>query len=209
MTKSQFNPSKGVTKLGKLLEKKKLKMNKLYDAAYELFTLNGVRNTIIDDIVKHAGVAKGTFYLYCKDKYDLVDKVIIRKTSIVLKHALEAIDEKRKTEPLSFQQSVIFFADYLIKYFQKDTKLLELIFTNLSWELYEKAFDGEELKTAREAFIKNFVTSGSSRDEAQRRLYIIVVMVGHVCYNSIVLEKPYKFEEVKDELYRAIERILE
>ena len=192
----------------KLIEKKRLKMNKLYDAAYELFTLKGVHNTIIDDIVKHAGVAKGTFYLYCKDKYDLVDKIIIRKSSVVLNHALASLDEKRKLEPLSFQQSVIFFADYLIKYFQKDTKLLELIFTNLTWELYERAFDGEELKTAREAFIRNFVISGGSRDEAKKRLYIIVVMVGHVCYNSIVLKRPYKFEELQDELYRAIERIL-
>ena len=46
-------------------------MTKLYDAAYELFTSNGVHNTVIDDIVKSAGVAKGTFYLYCKDKYSL------------------------------------------------------------------------------------------------------------------------------------------
>ena len=192
----------------KLPEKKKLKMNKLYDAAYELFTLKGVHNTIIDDIVKHAGVAKGTFYLYCKDKYDLVDKIIIRKSSVVLNRALAALDEKREEEPLSFQQSVIYFADYLIKYFQKDTKLLELIFTNLTWELYQKAFNGEELKTAREAFIKNFVTTGGSRDEAQNRLYIIVVMVGHVCYDSIIVKKPYEFKDVKDELYRAIERIL-
>ena len=192
----------------KLLEKKRLKMNKLYDAAYELFTLKGVHNTIIDDIVKYAGVAKGTFYLYCKDKYDLVDKIIIRKSSVVLNRAMESLAEKRKKESLNFQQSVIFFADYLINYFQKDTKFLELIFKNLSWELYEKAFDGEELKATRDAFIKNFVLSGGSRTEAHHRLYVIVVMVGSVCYNSIVLKKPYEFKDIKEELYRDIERIL-
>lgn len=192
----------------KVLQKKKLKMAKLYDAAYDLFTSNGVHNTIIDDIVKHAGVAKGTFYLYCKDKYDLVDKVIIRKTSVVLNRAMEALEQNQANGLLNFQQSVIFFVDYLINFFESDTKFLELIFKNLSWELYEKAFNCEELETARKAFIKNFVLAGGDSQNAHRRLYIIVSMVGAVCYSSIVLKTPYKFEDVKPELYRSIERIL-
>ena len=43
------------------------------DAGYDLFITKGINNTVIDDIVKKAGVAKGTFYLYFKDKYDLVN----------------------------------------------------------------------------------------------------------------------------------------
>ena len=36
----------------------------LYLAAYELFTEKGITETAISDIVKKAGVAKGTFYTY-------------------------------------------------------------------------------------------------------------------------------------------------
>ena len=51
---------------GGILKKKELKMTKLYDAAYDLFTSKGVHETVIDEIVKHAGVAKGTFNIYFK-----------------------------------------------------------------------------------------------------------------------------------------------
>lgn len=193
---------------GKLLENKRQKMGKLYDAAYELFTSNGVHNTIIDDIVKNAGVAKGTFYLYCKDKYDLVDKVIIRKMSALLNGAMAALEEKNREQTLSFQQSVVFFADYLINFFRKDPKFLNLIYKNLSLGLYERAMKSEEMHAARKKFVESFVEAGGSGESARRRLYIIVNMVGFVCYNSIILQIPYRFDEIKSELYRSIEQVL-
>ncbi len=192
----------------KIIEKKRIKMAKLYDSAYELFTSNGVHNTVIDDIVKSAGVAKGTFYLYCKDKYDLVDKIILKKSSIMLNDAMEAVEEKQRVEGFNFQQSVIFFVDYLVDFFKKDKKLLELIYKNLSWELYEKVFNYEELDKVRKAFIDNFINAGGNSETAKQRLYIIVSMVGSVCYNSIVLKVPYQLDTIKPELYRSIKQIL-
>jgi AcrR family transcriptional regulator len=47
---------------GKVFENKKKKMSRLYDAAYELFTSKGVHATVVDEIVRRAGMAKGTFY---------------------------------------------------------------------------------------------------------------------------------------------------
>lgn len=193
---------------GKLSENKKIKMTKLYDAAYDLFTSNGVRNTIIDDIVKNAGVAKGTFYLYCKDKYDLVDKVILRKTSALLNGAMEALAEKGKTQTLTFQESVIFFADYLIDFFNKDVKFLELIFKNLSLSLFDKAMHCTEMETAREEFNRNFILNGGSVEEAGKRLYIIVCTISSLCYNSIVLKGPYTMDEIRPEMHRSVQRIL-
>ena len=192
----------------KITEKKRLKMTKLYDAAYELFTSNGVHNTIIDDIVKRAGVAKGTFYLYCKDKYDLVDKIILKKSSALLNNALEAVEKEQQAKDLDFQQCVIFFVDYLIEFFRKDVKLLELIYKNLSWELYEKVINYAEIDNVRKLFIVNFMNEGGNGEAAKQRLYIIVSMVGSVCYNSIVLKCPYQLNEIKPELYHSIKQIL-
>lgn len=63
-----FN-SKGInlpkTKLGLA------KMNKLLDAAEELFTRNGFHGTSISDICKAAGTAVGTFYIYFQTKTDV------------------------------------------------------------------------------------------------------------------------------------------
>lgn len=192
----------------KILENKRAKRTKLYDAAYDLFTSNGVHNTVIDDIVKSAGVAKGTFYLYCKDKYDLMDKIILKKSAAVLGSAMEAVEKERTEHLLGFQQCVAFFVDYLLDYFKDDTKLLELIYKNLTYELYEKMMDYEELDSARNAFISNFIDTGVNNQTARYRLYIIVSMVGAVCYNSLVLKVPYQIDAVKPELYRAIKQIL-
>lgn len=47
------------------------KMNKLLDAAEELFTKNGFHGTSISDICKKAGTAVGTFYIYFETKTDV------------------------------------------------------------------------------------------------------------------------------------------
>jgi len=193
---------------GKLLENKKLKMARLYEAAYDLFTSKGVHATVVDEIVRHAGVAKGTFYLYCRDKYDLVDKVIIRKTSALLEKTMLALAQKKEKQPLSFQESVIFFVDSLIHAFQNDTRFLELVFKNLSPELFEHLFHCTELEDVRRKFIENFMLNGGTSEVAGQRLYLIVCMVGSVSYSSIIMKMPYQFDEIRPELYRSIEQIL-
>lgn len=47
------------------------KMNKLLDAAEELFTNHGFHSTSISDICKKAGTAVGTFYIYFETKTDV------------------------------------------------------------------------------------------------------------------------------------------
>ena len=192
----------------KLIENKIVKMAKLHEAAYELFTSIGVHNTKIDDIVKNAGVAKGTFYLYCKDKYDLVDKIILRKSTVVIQNAMKAVEESQKTGQKDFLKSVIVFIDYLVEFFKNNKKLLSLIYKNLSWDLYQKAMAYGEMDGIKQTFLQHFIVEGENSEVAQQRLFIIVSMVGAVCYNSIVLETPYHIDNIKQELYQSIAKIL-
>jgi len=192
----------------KVIENKIVKMTKLHDAAYELFTSIGVHNTKIDDIAKNAGVAKGTFYLYFKDKYDLVDRIILRKSTVVIEDAIKAVIESQKSGQKDFLKSVIVFVDYLIEFFKNDKKLLALIYKNLSWELYEKAMTYEGIDGIKQTFIQHFIVDGAGSEVAQQRLFIIVSMVGAVCYNSIVLGTPYPIDNIKPELYQSISKIL-
>lgn len=193
---------------GKLLENKRIKMGRLYDAAYELFTKKGVHATVVDDIVRHAGVAKGTFYLYCKDKYDLVDKIILRKTSVLLNDTMKALERRGREHPMTFEQNVVFFVDALIRAFRNDKRFLELFFKNLSPSLFEQLFRCAEFENVRALFTRNFMRGGGTSEAAGQRLYLIVCMVGAHCYSSMILQKPYGFDEVSPELYRAIRRIL-
>ena len=65
----------------RVAEKKKQKQEALLMSAFELFTSKGINNTSISDIAKQAKMAKGTFYLYFKDKYDIRDRLIANKAS--------------------------------------------------------------------------------------------------------------------------------
>ena len=56
-----------------LEQKKAAKRKRLLDAAYTLFQEKGAANTTINDIAKEAQVAKGTFYLYFRDKTEILD----------------------------------------------------------------------------------------------------------------------------------------
>ena len=72
--------------MGRVEENKKKKKEALFRTAYELFTTKGINSTAISDIVEKAGVAKGTFYLYFKDKYDIKNKLIAHKTKELFDH---------------------------------------------------------------------------------------------------------------------------
>jgi AcrR family transcriptional regulator len=45
-------------------------------AALEEFSARGFADTRLDDVAKHAGVAKGTIYLYFRDKQDLFQELV-------------------------------------------------------------------------------------------------------------------------------------
>ena len=81
--------------MGKLELNKKRKKSALYNTAFELFTTKGLAKTTISDIVENAGVAKGTFYLYFKDKYDIKNKLTAFKTHELFEKSSKSITESR------------------------------------------------------------------------------------------------------------------
>src|SRR5690625_2709393 len=89
----------------------------LYLAAYELFTEKGITETAISDIVKKAGVAKGTFYTYFKNKEDILERLILNKSMKVLDEAMTITKEQ---EVADFNEKLFLFIDYIIEYFKKD-----------------------------------------------------------------------------------------
>src|SRR5699024_6172546 len=94
----------------------------LYLAAYELFKEKGITEkiiteTAINDIVKKAGVAKGTFYTYFKNKEDILERIILNKSMKVLDEAMTVTKEQ---EVADFNERLFLFIDYIIEYFKKD-----------------------------------------------------------------------------------------
>jgi AcrR family transcriptional regulator len=67
------------------------KRNRILDAAQNLFLRYGVKRTALDDVVREAGIAKGTLYLYFDSKDALFAGVAEQLCADVLRNAEEAI----------------------------------------------------------------------------------------------------------------------
>lgn len=117
----------------KVDQNKKQKRDSLLDAAFSLFMENGFHKTSISDIVNQAGVAKGTFYLYFTDKYDIRNKLISHKAAQVF---LAAYHEMQKEELSSFEDQIIFIIERILLQFQKDHSLVFFISKHLSWAFF-------------------------------------------------------------------------
>jgi AcrR family transcriptional regulator len=185
---------------------KRKKEDSLYAAAYELFTTQGIHNTAISDIVKKAGVAKGTFYLYFKDKYDVLDKIILNKSSEIL---VEAIEHTNTKEFNSFEEKLLYFIDYIIEYLKQNKLLLKLIYKNLSWGVVRKAYkDYKGINEIYYMFEEGLKDHDLKEGDIEKIIFIILELVGSVCYSCIVLREPTNIDEMKPILFEIIKKII-
>ena len=102
--------------MGKLDINKRLKMDSLLNTSFELFTSKGINKTSISDIVEKAGVAKGTFYLYFKDKYDIRNRLIAHKSSQLFARAYACLQVSGLT---GIEDKLLFIVDHTIMCCQK------------------------------------------------------------------------------------------
>ena len=89
----------------KIKEAKERKKNNLLEAGYQLFSTKGVTNTSVQDIVNKANIAKGTFYLYFKDKYALEEAIVIHKSKQLFDEALTALKKQNIKENIPAEEA--------------------------------------------------------------------------------------------------------
>lgn len=117
---------------------RKQKKNALRRRPLICFAIRALQRRPISDIVSDAGLAKGTFYLYFKDKYDLRDKLIAHKAGQLFADAHHALLDQKFN---SFEDQIIAVADYIIGRLNDDHGLLTFISKNLSWGIFKTAFE--------------------------------------------------------------------
>lgn len=187
--------------------KKKQKKDALYNTAFDLFTTKGITKTTISDIVDKAGVAKGTFYLYFKDKYDIKNKLTAHKASQLFQDAHTAL---LRTEVTGFEEQFLFIIDYIINILVDNPSLLQFIAKNLSWGVFRGAFDTklEEDYDIYQAFLNLLEADNLTCEEPELMLFMIVELVSSTSYNCILNQKPVDIHTFKPYLYQAIRDML-
>lgn len=190
--------------MGKLEENKQSKQSRLLDTAFALYTTKGITKTSISDIVNAAGVGKGTFYLYFRDKYDIANHLVARRGHSICHQALCAL---AKTEIELPEERVIFVLNSILDHFQREPVLLRFINKNLSWGLFRQAIQQDE--PGVEHFLKEiFRDSISEWRDLETMLYLIIEMVSGSCYSVILDHDPMPLEEFKPHLFFAVRCIL-
>ena len=193
--------------MGKTVQtKKEAKRQRLLDSAYELFLKKGAGETSIHEIAQNAQLAKGTFYLYFRNKEEMTQALMRRVSRRVLSQAWAALEENRQE---SLAENTIFLVDWIIEYFKRDALVLRLLERNFSWPVIQAEIDSGQ-DPLYQALMKDLeqspVLQGHSRQEVYKYIFAYLEMVGSVCYSSIIQHTPGEIDEMKPVLYDIIRR---
>ena len=198
----------GKNLINKIETNKKEKKKRLLLSAYRLFSKKGINNTSIQDIVNDAGVAKGTFYLYFKDKYEIQEALIIKESSNLFNEALSKLDKDKIKD---FDEQLIFVIDYIIDKCTKSPEIINFISKDLSLGVFNeqlsKIIFNEQIGIYQE-FIGGMKKSKIKYKNPEVTLYTIIELVSSTAFNSITKNYPQDINEYKKYLYKVIKLIL-
>ncbi|MCM1530082.1 MAG: TetR/AcrR family transcriptional regulator [Alistipes sp.] len=196
--------------MGKINSNKKQKENSLLKNAFEAFTTKGFSKTSITDIVNKAGVAKGTFYLYFKDKYDIRNKLISHKSSQLFRNATDALEKCGSS--LEFEDQIIFIIDNIINQLNEDQSLLTFISKNLSWGIFKTALNSpttdDDINFA-DVYDLMLREAPYELNDPEIMLFMIVELVSSTCYSSILYSEPCSISELKPHIFETVRLIIE
>lgn len=145
--------------------------------AVELFEQQGVEETSVNQIVRHAGIAKGTFYLYFKSKDELIDTVFERYTEQFF---------GRVVDPNGSEPRVKAFSSSIIEYFSENrlflVELRKSLFENRGYRYTEKTVKALSL------VIMNYLNLNRQYPITRLDTYsrMIIGMILEICYRLVV-----------------------
>lgn len=187
------------------------KEERLLEEGFKLFINKGIKNTSIQDIVNNANIAKGTFYLYFKDKYELRDVLIMKKSQKLFNDALLKL---QTTDIPDFCDKIIFIIDYVINRLIKDPILLQFISKDLGWGVFNKTildvyskYDNEE-NGIYDLFLKGVQENKLNISNPRVTLFMILELVSSTCFTSILYKEPLPIEEYKPYLYDEVRKLI-
>jgi len=83
----------------------------ILSAAKEMFAIRGYHDTSISDIIKRADIARGTFYIYFKDKREIFDALfdqLLERINGAVKRVVVGNDQKPPLEQISENMKRVF-----------------------------------------------------------------------------------------------------
>lgn len=195
--------------MGKVDVNKQQKESSLLKTAFEFFTTKGFSKTSISDIAGKAGVAKGTFYLYFKDKYDIRNKLVAHKSSQLFLNAMENIGSD--INDISFEDKLIRIVDNIINQLDEKQSLLTFISKNLSWGVFKSALTSPASDNDvdfSQVYDMMLAEAPYKFRDPEIMLFMIIELVSSTCYSAILYKDPCTLAELKPYLYNTVRLII-
>lgn len=188
--------------------KKEKKQERLLEAAFHLLTHKDIHDVSISEIAKEAGIAKGTFYLYFKDKYDLRDFLVHVESRKILDKALSDLEH---TQIRSFVDSFIFVISSVLDQLESNPLVLSFIRYSLPVGIFSSGvsntFKGDDFNLI-ELFRRRAEEFEFHYENPDAILFMVLQLATSVCYNALILQIPCPMAEIRPYLFDSVRAIL-
>lgn len=188
--------------------KKTNKYDRILDAAYQLFLEQGYDEVSIQEIATRSGVAKGTFYLYFRDKDELKDRVIAKKSNEIFQRALNALHQ---TDFVNFEDQIVFVIGYVVDVLAQNKEILRLIAKNLSSGLFDQGLS--KIFAANDVDVLKMLIAAAEKNGVHLKnpgilLYMIIELTSSTCFSCILYNEPLELAVYKPYLFDAIRQLI-
>lgn len=184
------------------------KQYRIQTAAIQLFSEQGIETTSVNEIVKLANVAKGTFYVYYKDKQALISQILTKQHGCLLNDLLNSSYEKSLKSDMCWK---MMFVEELISCYVEHPNLLQMIQKNIT-SILDTAEHRNEVFQQIER-LEEFLTLLQRKDEDRRqtlhRFMLVMEIISVICYNAMFFDQPDILERVLPELRRTARQMME
>ncbi|PEO75857.1 TetR family transcriptional regulator [Bacillus toyonensis] len=168
------------------------KKEKIVYAAIEVFQEKGVEKTKISDIVKLAGIAQGTFYLYFPSKLSVMPAI----AEVMVEKMILAVKEKVQNDA-SFSSKVEQVIDAVFNFIAEYREIQALMYAGLASTEHIKEWEAvyEPLYMWLSEFLSEAKEAGEIRDSvhAERTAKLFIALV------ESAAEQVYLYDHKDDE----------
>jgi AcrR family transcriptional regulator len=133
------------------VERKEQKRRLIMQAALKIFSKKGYSPTALEEIAQEAGIAKGTLYLYFKDKEDLISSTLMYVLDDLKYRMIEAIPET-----LPAVETLKRIALFMFQYFSENNEFYNIYLTILNYNLVSNYTSLFERMIARKKELYDF-----------------------------------------------------
>ncbi|SDZ06387.1 DNA-binding transcriptional regulator, AcrR family [Bacillus sp. 166amftsu] len=168
------------------------KKEKIVYAAIECFREKGIEKTKISDIVKSAGIAQGTFYLYFSSKLSVVPAI----AEVMVEKMIRAVEEKTKNSS-SFFETFSQIVDAIFDFTKEHYEIQALIYLGLASTEHIKKW--ESVYQPLYIWIKRFLEEAKEANVVRNSIHVERTSKLFIALVESAAEQIYLYDHVKEE----------